>query len=76
MLNHLKEMINETKPCNRWQKSWTDAARRILDSIKTEDEDIAQQIRNATDDLYQTARDEEEENAIDYAGKKLEHLTW
>lgn len=76
MLNYLKEMIDETKPCNRWQKSWTDAARRILDSIKTEDEDIAQQIRNATDDLYQTARDEEEENAIDYAGKKLEHLTW
>lgn len=76
MLNYLKEMIDETKPCNRWQKSWTDAARRILDSIKTEDEDIAQQIRNATDDLYQTARDEEEENAIDYAGKKLERLTW
>ena len=75
MLNHLKAMINEVKPCNRWQESWTDAARRILAMIETE-EDIAQQIRNATDDLYQTARSEEEENAIDYAGKMLERLTW
>ena len=74
MLNYLKEMIDETKPCNRWQKSWTEAARRILAMIETE-EDIAQQIRNATDDLYQTARSEEEENAIDYAGKMLERLT-
>lgn len=47
MLNHLKAMINETKPCNRWQESWTDAA-----------------------------RNEEEENAIEHAGKVLEHLTW
>lgn len=76
MLNHLKEMINETKPCNRWQKSWTDAARRILAMIETEEDDIAQQIRNATYDLYQTARNEEEENAIDHAGKMLERLTW
>lgn len=75
MLNYLKEMIDETKPCNRWQESWTDAARRILAMIETE-EDIAQQIRNATDVLYQTARNEEEENAIDYAGKMLERLTW
>lgn len=76
MLNYLKEMIDETKPCNRWQESWVGAARRILDSIKTEDEDIAQQLRNATDDLYQSARDEEEKSAIDYAGKALERLTW
>ena len=75
MLNYLKEMVDETKPCNRWQERWTDAARRILAMIETE-EDIAQQIRNATDDLYQTARNEEEENAIDHAGKILEHLTW
>ena len=75
MLNYLKEMIDETKPCNRWQKSWTDAARRILAMIETE-EDIAQHIRNVTDDLYQTARNEEEENAIDYAGKMLERLAW
>ncbi len=75
MLNHLTEMINETKPCNRWQKSWTEAARRILAMIETE-EDIAQQIRNAADALYQTARNEEEENAIDHAGKMLERLTW
>lgn len=74
MLNHLKAMINETKPCNRWQESWTDAARRILAMIETE-EDIAQQIRNAMCDLCQTARSEEE-NAIEHAGKVLEHLTW
>ena len=75
MLNHLKAMIDETKPCNRWQESWTDAARRILAMIETE-EDIAQQIRNAVCDLCQTARNEEEENAIERAGKVLEHLTW
>ena len=75
MLNYRKEMVDKTKPGNRWQESWTDAARRILAMIETE-EDIAQQIRNATDDLYQTARNEEEENAIDHAGKMLERLTW
>lgn len=74
MLNYLKEMVDETKPCNRWQESWTDAARRILAMIETEG-DITQQIRNATDDLYQTAHSEEEENAIDHAGKVLERLT-
>ena len=36
MLNHLKAMINATKPCNRWQESWTDAALRIIDAIAAE----------------------------------------